>query len=139
MQEWVGGSSSEFESIASIYGKGCVEAIFRCKTVKELFDDRASVKDSYLSKLQQIWKRVWRTPVYPEPLNLSHVPLLLSLSGENRITTYTSFLESEISTRLGNADIARLITTFTLTHSDAATREVRRQPYQLAASRSGSV
>jgi hypothetical protein len=113
--EFVGGMTGQgMTSKQSIFGLACVEALFRCKGLSDLYDSK-SEESGYLRKIQAVWKKVYRTPVYPERLNLATLPKNLSFDKENLLTTYDLTLETEISTQMGNADIAWLVSNLTST------------------------
>jgi hypothetical protein len=125
--EFIGGMTGKgMTSKQSIFGLACIEALFRCKGISDLYDTK-SQETGYLRKLQGIWRKVYRTPVYPEPLNLSTLPKSLNFNKENLLTTYDLALETEITTQLGNGDIAWLVSNLTSTQHISRIPEPRAQ------------
>jgi len=68
----------------------------------------------YLDEIRHIWKVLYRTPVYPEPLRLDVVLAMRSttLPTDRKYIEADPVIEREITTRLGNGDLAALVQGF---------------------------
>lgn len=103
-------------SAQTFLGLCCVETLFS-RSYDELYGndkDLHKQEMAFTNAIRDFWRKLYRTKVYPEPLNLQHLPPTLDLDHIPLMTTYTSELQNEIFTQLGNEDIADLVLLYTL-------------------------
>jgi len=69
LYEWGAGGGENFTSVQRVVGKMCIEQLFLARDIGQLYSE-ATEATGYLNELRALWKKVIRTPTYPEPLDL---------------------------------------------------------------------